>query len=317
MVLNPKPLLLGIEIGGSKLQLLAATSPTHILERQRVLVDSGTGATAIRNHIEKALAQWAGTRWRAVGVGFGGPVDWRSGRICCSHQVDGWENVDLRAWLAELVDAPVAVENDANLAALAEARHGAGGGFNPVFYTNSGSGVGGGLIVDGKIYHGARPGEVEFGHLRLAPGGPTVENRCSGWAVDRKIRERCPRVPYSELARLLAGTQVGEARYLAKALAAGDQIAHQILEETVGDLAFALSHVVHLFHPEVAVLGGGLSLIGEPWRAGVARVLPTHLMDAFRPGPSVRLAALGEDVVPVGALTLAASLEAEKLHKQG
>jgi glucokinase len=217
--------------------------------------------------------------------------------------------VDLRAWLSELLGAPVAVENDSNLASLSEARFGAGVGFNPVFYTNSGSGVGGGLIVDGRIYHGAPPGEAEFGHLRLSPGGPIVEDRCSGWAMDRRIRERCAREPAGELARLVGGTRGGEARFLSAALAAGDPAARQILEETAGDLAFGLSHVVHLFHPGVVVLGGGLALLGEPWRAAVAQALPAHLMGVFRPGPVVRLAALGEAVVPVGALILAASLD--------
>lgn len=311
MTSENEPLLLGLEVGGSKLQLVAAVSPTRIIRRQRLPVDRGAGATAIQDHIRTALTQWADTRWQAMGVGFGGPVDWRSGRICCSHHVGGWDNVDLRGWLADLIHAPVAVENDANLAALAEARHGAGQGHNPVFYTNSGSGVGGGLIVAGQIYHGAPPGEAEFGHLRLAPGGPIVEDRCSGWAVDRKIRERCAREPSSELARLVGQTHGGEARHLAKALAAGDSAAKQVLGETAGDLAFALSHVVHLFHPAAVVLGGGLSLLGEPWRAAVAQALPAHLMVAFRPGPVVRLAAWGEDVVPVGALALAASLAAE------
>src|SRR5208283_3062207 len=144
-------------------------------------------------------------------------------------QVDGWKDMDLRGWLGDLIGAPVAVENDANLAALAEARHGAGNGFNPVFYTNSGSGVGGGLIVDGRIYHGSPPGEAEFGHLRLAPGGPTVEDRCSGWAVDKKIRARCARDPSGELARLVGALHGNEASRLAAALTAGDSSARQIL----------------------------------------------------------------------------------------
>ena len=80
------------------------------------------------------------------------------------------------------------MENDANTAALAEARLGAGKGHNPVFYVTLGSGVGGGLVVEGHIYHGRTPGESEIGHLRLSPGGPIVESVCSGWAVDRRLR---------------------------------------------------------------------------------------------------------------------------------
>jgi glucokinase len=308
-----EPLLLGLEIGGTKLQLVAAASPGHILLRQRLVAERVWGAPAICEQIKVALERWGGIRWRAAGVGFGGPVDWRSGRICCSHQVDGWKDLNFRSWLENLIDAPVAVENDANLAALAEARYGAGYDFNPVFYTNSGSGVGGGLIVDGKIYHGALPGEAEFGHLRLERDGLTVEDYCSGWAVDRKIRELCDEEPLSELAGIVGLERSGEARHLAAALAVGNKAAKQIVEETASRLAFALSHVVHLFHPEVIVLGGGLALIGEPWRASVAQGLPGHLVAAFRPGPKVCLAALGEDVVPCGALTLAASLDTENV----
>jgi len=97
--------------------------------------------------------------------------------------VAGWDQRDLRDWLSDLIAAPVSIDNDANVAALAEVRLGAGVGCSPVFYTNSGSGVGGGLVVDGAVYYGAPPGEAEFGHLLLTPSGPTVEAACS----------RCPR----------------------------------------------------------------------------------------------------------------------------
>lgn len=308
MTFGNEPLLLGIEIGGSKLQFVAGTSPTHILYRQRLTADSGGGGAAIRKQIAIALEQWAAMSWRAGAVGFGGPVNWSSGQIRCSNQVEGWDNINLRSWLEDIIGAPVGVENDASLAALAEARHGAGTGFTPVFYTNSGSGVGGGLIVNGEIYHGAPPGQAEFGHVRLLPGGASVEEHCSGWAVDRKVREHCEKAVGSELARLVGDRRGGEAKLLAEALRAGDSAASAIISTTAKDLAFALSHVIHLFHPGVIVLGGGLSLIGEPWRFAVADAVPAHLMPAFRPGPEIRLAALGEDVVPVGALALANSL---------
>jgi glucokinase len=97
---------------------------------------------------------------------------------------------------------------------------------------------------------------------------------------------------------------------LRAALAAGDRLAESILTEHTETLAFALSHVVHLLHPEIIILGGGLGLIGEPLRARVAAALPRHLMGAFLPGPQIALAALGEDAVPVGALTLAAQATA-------
>ena len=89
------------------------------------------------------------------------------------------------------------------------------------------------------------------------------------------------------------------------ALQQGDANAARILNDTAADLAFALSHVVHLFHPQILIVGGGLSAVGEPLRAAVEKALGGFLMDAFAPGPRVTLAALGEDAVPTGALALA------------
>ena len=297
---------LGIEIGGSKLQISTGTAEGIIIDRQRMVVDHNGGGERIRDQIKSVIERiHPQFKWNAVGVGYGGPVDWKSGRICCSHHVGGWDDFPLSEWLHGLTGLPVTVDNDSNVAALAEARLGVGAGMNPVFYTNSGSGVGGGLVVDGKIYHGFKPGEAEFGHIRLDREGTLVEERCSGWAVDRLVRESVAEEPDSILARLSTESGHTGARTLTPALAAHCPIAGRILEQTAEDLAFALSHVVHLFHPEVIVLGGGLSLIGEPWRAAVARLLPRFVMRALAPGPEIRLSGLGEDIVPAGALLLA------------
>jgi glucokinase len=99
--------------------------------------------------------------------------------------------------------------------------------------------------------------------------------------------------------------KTGEARHLSAAFAADDPLAAEILKEAAEHLAFALSHVVHLCHPEVIVIGGGLSLVGEPLRAGIAAALPKFVMHAFHPAATIALAALGEDSVPTGALLLA------------
>jgi glucokinase len=298
-------MLLGIEIGGTKLQLVLGDAAGKICERRKLAVDPARGAAGIRRQIEEAVpALLRGRQVLRVGVGFGGPVDWRTGRICRSHQIEGWSEFDLGGWLRQLVGVPVVVDNDANVAALGEALCGAGVGFNPVFYVTLGSGVGGGLVVDGKIYHGAKPGEAEIGHVRLDRSGTIVEARCSGWAVDARIRELRVKEPDSLLARLTRGHPGGEAKHLAAAYQHGDTAARRLLQETAEDLAFGLSPVVHLFHPEIIVLGGGLSGVGEPLRASVESALPRFTMEAFAPGPRIVLAALGEDAVPVGALKL-------------
>lgn len=301
-----QPSFLGIEIGGTKLQLVAGDADARITARRRFTVDKQRGGAGIREQIQGALpALLVEFKPTAIGVGFGGPVDSATGKICCSHQIEGWSEFPLGDWLRGLSGLPVAVDNDANTAALGEAKRGAGAGSNPVFYVTLGSGVGGGLVVDGRIYHGAKPGEAEIGHVRLDKSGVIVEQRCSGWAVDRKIRNECKREPWSVLSRLTADADDGEARALAPALAQGDALAQRILNEVADDLAFGLSHVTQLMHPEVIVLGGGLSLVGEPLRAAVAAALARYVMDAFAPGPRVVLAGLGEDAVPVAALLLA------------
>ena len=297
---------LGIEIGGTKLQLVAGDADARITARRRFTVDKARGGAGIREQIAAALPKLMDlAKPAAIGVGFGGPVDSATGQICCSHQIEGWSEFPLGEWLRGLTGLPVTVDNDANTAALGEALRGAGVGSNPVFYVTLGSGVGGGLVVAGRIYHGAKPGEAEIGHVRLDKSGVTIEQRCAGWAVDRKIREACQREPRSPLAQLTADADHGEARALAPALAQGDALARRILDEVADDLAFGLSHVTQLMHPEVIVLGGGLSLVGEPLRAAVASAVRCYVMEAFAPGPRVALAGLGEDAVPTGALLLA------------
>jgi len=298
--------LIGIEIGGTKLQLVRGDENGSILLRRRLTVAREEGAEGIRQQIARAIPEMlGGGPVDAVGVGFGGPVDWRTGKICCSHQIAGWSEFDLAGWLREQTRSPVFVDNDANVAALGEARNGAGLGLDPVFYVTLGSGVGGGLVVGKEIYHGATPGESEIGHVLLDRSGATVESRCSGWSVDARIRELRVTEPGSVLASLIGEERGGEARHLAAALKQGDATAGRVLLELAEDLAFGLSHVVHLFHPQVIVIGGGLAAVGEPLRAGMEESLRQFTMEAFAPGPVIRLAALGEEAVPVGALRLA------------
>src|SRR5690349_16714191 len=121
---------IGIEIGGTKLQIVAGDATGGIQERRKLVVDAPRGATGIRKQIEETLPGLIGKeKIDGIGVGFGGPVDWRQGRICRSHQIEGWSEFDLGGWLQQLSGRPVFVDNDANVAALGEAWRGAGRGF--------------------------------------------------------------------------------------------------------------------------------------------------------------------------------------------
>lgn len=306
-------LAIGIEIGGTKLQTALVADDGAVLERRTGRVDPSGGAAGIRTALGTLLdslvdsADTTGRRPDAIGIGFGGPVDRDRGVVATSFHVGGWSRFPLADWVADRVrgrfgGVRCVLENDSNAAALAEATRGAGRGSRVVLYSNAGSGIGAGLVVEGRLYRGRPTGEMELGHLRLIPGGGILEETASGWAVDRRVREEVARAPDGALAREAAVTgTTPSARHLAAALARDDSAAREILAVAAGAYGHALSHAVHLLNPDVIVLGGGLAAIGEPWRRTVAETLAEALMAPLRPAPPVRLASLGEDVVPVGA----------------
>ncbi|MBD2756619.1 ROK family protein [Spirosoma validum] len=306
---------LGIEIGGTKLQLVTDNMTGQITQRFRYTVDPTQGANGILTQIAATIQQLPEPP-QSIGVGFGGPVDWQTGRIATSHQIGGWSGFELSDWLQKQVPGTVVrVENDANVAALGEALRGVATGFQNVFYITLGSGVGGGMVINQQLYHGASPGEAEIGHLWLVPPGDsspgqTIEQTVSGWAVDQQIRDLVPQLPDDSALKLavqqahMAGSIGKEARFLHPAYEASDPVARMLIEQIGSVVALGLSHVVHLFHPDAIVLGGGLSLIGEPLRAAVRQALPRFTMKTFQPPPIVLIAKLGEDAVPIGALEL-------------
>jgi len=304
-----KELFVGIEIGGTKLQIVSGNANGRILSSYRFEVIGNEGAVGIQHRIEAIMKEHFLARVAAIGIGFGGPVNRITGQIATSFQVEGWSGFPIKDWLETITDCPVRVDNDANVAALGEATFGAGKGYNPVLYITLGSGVGAGLVIDDKIYHGILPGELEIGHLRMDKAGITLEACCSGWAVDRKIREVVANYPGGILSELAGSDQKGEAKYLKAAVDANDPRAMLIFDETMDNLAFGLSHAIHLLHPEVVILGGGLSLIGEQLINAVAEKLPSYLMKAFVPAPIITLSALKEQAVPVGGLILASQLK--------
>src|SRR5437868_10354672 len=195
-------MLLGIEIGGTKLQLGLGQGDGHILALWRGTVDPAAGGDGIRRQIQAAIPELLAkanadrSALKGVGVGFGGPVDDATRTVIKSHQIEGWDNFALADWVSEAVGLPAALGNDADVAGLAEALHGAGKGLSPIFYITIGSGIGGGFIIDGEIYRGIGKGAAEIGHLRMwsvrhgftgswAEIVRPLEEHASGWAIGR------------------------------------------------------------------------------------------------------------------------------------
>jgi glucokinase len=308
---------LGIEIGGTKLQLGIGPGDGRLLGLWRGAVDPAAGGDGIRRQITEAvpaLVTQAGAdrgALRGVGVGFGGPVDDATRSVIKSHQVGGWDGFPLADWLGEALGLPAALGNDADVAGLAEALFGAGKGLSPVLYMTIGSGIGGGLIVNGEILRGTGRGAAEIGHLkvrdpRAADGSlETLENIASGWAIGRYARELASHAPAA--GRKLIDLAGSVAAITAETVAAaGDPLAARVLGDVIDALADAICAAIVLVCPRRVVIGGGVSLMGEellfaPLRKRIAeRVFPP-----FAGLTDVVPAALGEAVVVHGALALA------------
>lgn len=319
----PDPLYLGIEIGGTKLQLGLGSGDGRLVGFERIAIRADRGAAGILDQIEGAvgpLLERSGIeRIAGVGVGFGGPVDSGRGVVTASHQVEGWAGFPLAEHLRLALGVErIAVENDADTAALAEARLGAGVGFSPLLYVTVGSGIGGGLIVDGRIYRGGGGAAMEVGHVlveesnRVDDEPRTVESVASGWAIgragrscaDREIRDGWPAGRMLQLAggdpSRIAATTVAEA---AKQ---GDPDAGRIMACAAVALGSALAHATTLLSPRRIILGGGVSLLGEErWLGPVRRELHRRVFPPLRGTFDLVPAALGEEVVVYGALVLA------------
>ena len=214
-------------------------------------------------------------------IGVGGPVDIAAGTVAVSTRLKArW--FPLRDWLHELTELPVVIENDANTAALGEALRGAGRGFNPAFYMNMGSGVGGGLVIE--EYHSDKPGEVEVGHLRLDPDGTTVEDRCSGWAVDRAIRDALRTHPESLLNTLQR--HAWRRIQTPAALAQNDPLAQDILTPPPPTRLCVIAYNLHpRHHSRRRFITGGV-----PLHKSIEQQLPEFLMDIYGNGPQIKLA---------------------------
>jgi len=303
---------LGIEIGGTKLQLGLGADTGELAGLWRGAVDVAAGPEGIRRQITAAVPELlarAGVergRLRGVGVGFGGPVDDHTRTVIKSHQIEGWDDFPLADWVGDVVGLPAVLGNDADVAGLAEALHGAGKGLSPVFYVTIGSGIGGGLIIDGEIYRGVGRGAAEFGHLLVDRGCYVpLEKVASGWAIQSR---GAALVKNHGALRRLAGGKPGNvtAQMVAQAAAEGASDAREVLQEVMGVLGKAICDVIALLCPRRVVFGGGVSLMGEelffePLRASVDVL-------AFRPFAGLTdivPAALGEEVVVHGAIALA------------
>ena len=304
-------MFLGIEIGGTKLQLGVGDAESgQLAVLRRADVQPAEGAEGIRRQIEQIAATLIREyKVKAVGFGFGGPVDSAAGRVVKSHHVTGWDGFPLADWCRETLGLPAGLGNDSDMAGLGEARFGAGRGHRVVFYTNVGSGIGGSLIVGGRVYVGGSGIAAELGHLRPGLDADTpqkiVELSASGWAIaaagraDANLAAQLAQQYNCPIERLTA-------RHVAEAAAAGNASALAIFRRATQTYGWAVAQMITLLSPEVVVIGGGVPLAGEAlFFAPLRREIERYVFPPHRGTYQIAPAALGEEVVVHGALALA------------
>ena len=317
--------LLGIEVGGTKLQLGLGRADGSLAALERMSVNPARGAQGILGQIDTAFRtllhrmSLSPNDVRGIGVGFGGPVDVSRGWVHTSYQVPGWTDFPLAETLRRSTGvAVVVVENDADAAALGEARFGAGLNCSPLLYLTIGSGIGGALIIDGKIYRGSGLGAIEIGHMEVpvdSPNGTRIlqlEEVASGWGIAREARNETmehssqQRPDFPDHDRSSNATDSFTARSVAQAAMGGDHHAEAILDRARRSIAFSLRQTIALLAPRRVILGGGVSLIGEAhWFQPIRELVEAGVFAPFRGSYDIVPAALGEEVVVHGALALA------------
>lgn len=314
-------MFLGIEIGGTKLQLGVGDGVSASLtDLRRCAIDASAGAIGILTQIEhvgrQLCQQYAIER---IGFGFGGPVDSLRGIVTKSHQVAGWEAFPLAEWSAAKLGRPSVIGNDCDVAAYAEATHGAGSGRNSVFYVTVGTGVGGGFVCDGRPFGRNRPAIAEIGHLRVGLEGidpeDTVESLASGWGIAAAARDHAQHAEDDRIAAaaelaMLCGHDLNQltSRLVVEAAAHGNLIGKEVLTEALRALGWAIAQTVTLLAPEIVVVGGGVSLAGdELFFAPLRRFAKQYAFPPLAHTLEIVPALLGEDVVVHGAVALAAN----------
>lgn len=306
-------MFLGIEIGGTKLQLgVSDASRADLIRLERTDVKREAGAQGILDQIRRiGLVLCEQYPIRHIGIGFGGPVE--DGVATKSHQVSGWDRFPLAAWSKQQFGLPTIVENDCNVAAIAEATYGSGQGIRRVFYVTIGTGIGGGFVIDGTLYGAGAAAVAEIGHLRpgldfISPAD-TVESLASGLGMAQRARnllwEGCEFD--TSIIRTIAGEKIDalSAKQLVLAREQGCPFAKFITDEATRTLGWAIAQMSTLLAPEIVVCGGGVTLSGSWFLEQVQRHAKQYVFSPLASNVRIEPTKLDENSVVIGAILLA------------
>ncbi|MDQ7850927.1 MAG: ROK family glucokinase [Armatimonadota bacterium] len=304
--------VVGIDVGGTKTLLALVDPHGGVQVRRRMDTPQRGPQDFVRTLVRElwALLQQAGRRREEVlglGVGAPGPLDPQSGVVFEPPNLAGWRDVPLAAMLREAAGIPTWVENDANAAALAEAWVGVGVGVRDLIYITVSTGIGGGLILNGELYHGVSGTAGEVGHMTVEPEGPLcgcgrrghLEAVASGGAIARMAQEAVRTGRETRLRALAPQALTAEA--VAEAAGRGDEVAREVYARAGSYIGLAVASLVNVLNPAMVVFGGGVSKAGDLLLEPVRRVVRERAFQ--RPAAAVRIvpAALGDDVGVIGA----------------
>lgn len=307
--------VVSIDIGGTKTLTAVVNGQGRVLARRLMETPQegpGPFIEAVAQEVAALLADAGLHRKDVLGLGAGapGPLDPRTGVVFEPPNLEGWRDVPLAELLQEATHIRAFVENDANAAAFGEAWVGAGADVRDLVYITVSTGIGGGLIFGGELYHGASGTAGEIGHMTIEPDGPTctcgrrghLEILASGTAIGRMAAVAVRAGRPSSLSALPAEDITAAA--VAEAAAAGDILAIEVYTRAGGYIGVAAASLVNVLNPQMIVFGGGVSKAGELLLAPVRQAVRERAFE--RPAEAVRIvqSALGDDVGVIGVAGL-------------
>jgi glucokinase len=310
--LSPRETI-GVDLGGTKMLVGVVDSDQRIrhesressvgLSEEKIVEDLGRELAEARDACPDVLA---------AGLGIPATIDHERGVAIQAVNLD-ISDVPIRDLMGERLGLPVFIDNDANVAALAEYLYGAGRGARNVVMLTIGTGIGGGLILNGQIYRGSIGAGAELGHVVVDENGPPCQGNCpnhgcvetyaSGTALAREGKAAAEREPDSALGEALAkGPIVG--RTVTDLAIAGDPLAREVVVQAGRHLGVALASLANIFDPDVIVIGGGVSVVGDLLLDPAREELSSRALTPMNRTP-VKLAELGPDAGVIGAAAMA------------
>lgn len=314
-------LVIGIDVGGTKVAGGLVTLKGRLVESQVVPTCAEKGFAKSYSqitHLIRSLIRAAGGNEKVAGIGIcaPGPLNPKTGVVVNPPNLYGWRNVALTKLLEREFGLPAKLENDANAAGLAEVLFGAAAGYNDVFYVTVSTGIGTGVIVNRKIYHGKNGMGGEGGHVSIDHRSPyrcgcgtygCIEALAAGPAMARRARvmlEQEHNLP-SVLRDLTRGhSEEITPLMIQEAASKGDRVAKSVLEETGFYLGIWLAGMISLLDPEAIVLGGGVTMIGKPLFDKIKATIPNYTINTFATQTPVIPAKLRTNVGIYGAASV-------------